>query len=239
MLTNNHKKLVKSLHQKKYRDEHGLFIVEGEKLVSELLVSDFVVDSLFALPRVTENFTEATEVSEKEMSQMSQLKNPSPVMAIAVKPKSAPVSQNADCCIILDNIKDPGNLGTIIRTAEWFGMSELLVSPETVDQFNSKVVQASMGSLFRTNILRLDLNEAINSLKEQGHLIYTAHMEGENFRQIKWPKKKALIIGNESHGLSPVYKTSEFNTVSIPKIGGAESLNAAMASGIIISSWFK
>jgi len=244
MLTKNRKKLIKSLHQKKYRDAHGLFLVEGEKIGNELLTTDlselgFEVDGIYALQRLEEHYPNATIISENDMQSVTALKNNSGVLAVVKQSnQSFDFWENLnDEVIILDDIKDPGNLGTIIRSAEWFGIKEIIVSPQTVEWYNPKTVQSTMGSMFRVNIWKEDLSTAISKLSARGYVTYAADMGGKPIKDINWSPKKALIIGSEAHGLSEDVRALCQNIVSIPGKGKAESLNAGIAASVIISHW--
>ncbi len=236
MFTNNHKKLIKSLQQKKYRDLHGLFLVEGNKCVSELLESKLEVEFLLALQRQVDDYPEATVISEKEMSSISALKTAPGILAVAKKPSLA-VTDFGQKILLLDNLKDPGNLGTIIRSAEWFGIKDIFLSKECVEEFNPKVIQSTMGSIFRMRMQRMSLTEAITMLKEKGFSMFGADMEGEVLKSISWPEKIGLVIGSESHGISQEVSPLLDKKVTIEGRGKAESLNAAVATSIIISNW--
>lgn len=236
MFTNNHKKLIKSLHQKKYRDLHGLFLVEGKKCVNELLESDYEIEFLLALQSQTTDYPEITVISEKEMSAISALKTAPGILAVAKKkPSSGTIAGNK--ILLLDNLKDPGNLGTIIRSAEWFGISDIILNSECVEEFNPKVIQSTMGSIFRMNIERCSLPEKISDLKERGIQIYGADMEGEFLNEVSWTDKIGLVIGSESHGISSQVSALLDKKITIQGRGQAESLNAAVATSIIISRW--
>ncbi len=243
MFTKNRKKLIKSLHQKKYRDLHGLFLVEGEKMVRELLTSDlnngnFEIDGIYAVQNFIRKFPEATEIAKEDMQSISAFKNASGVLSV-VKTKNSPQlsSELGSNVLVLDNIKDPGNLGTIIRSAEWFGIKDVIISKETVELYNPKTVQSTMGSIFRVNIWREELNEAMDMLKKNRFTIYAADMSGSDIKSEKWPIKKALIIGSEAHGVSEQMIKSTDKIVSIVGKGNTESLNAGVAASIIISHW--
>ena len=236
MLTKNHKKLIKSLHQKKYRDLHGLFLVEGEKCVQELLNSDYEIEFLLALETLRSSFSEAEILEEKELKTLSAFKTSPGVLAVAKKRTSA-MDSTGDKIILLDNLKDPGNLGTIVRTAEWFGVKDIFLSPECVEEFNPKVVQSTMGSLFRVAIHRCKLPEKITELKDEKFCFYAADMSGENVKNVKWSSKSALVVGSESHGISAEVSSLMDKKITIIGKGEAESLNAAVAASIIINYW--
>lgn len=236
MFTNNHKKLIKSLHQKKYRDLNGLFIVEGKKCVSELLESDLEVEFLLTTQNLADSFPQATIISQKEMDAISALKTAPGILAVTKFPKRSDLNLG-NKVIILDNLKDPGNLGTIIRTAEWFGITDIILSPESVEEFNPKVIQSTMGSFFRVNMHRKSLADSILDLKSKGYTVLGADMEGTSIKEMNWPDKMGLVIGNESHGISSEVSALIDEKITIPGSGNAESLNAAVATSIIISHW--
>ena len=183
MITANQKKFVKSLAQKKFRTEYNCFVVEGEKLVHELIDSDFEIEVIYALKNwIEENqHDKAEEVSAKELASISLLKTPNQVLAV-VKQKKEPLPNTINSfSIVLDKIQDPGNLGTIIRTADWFGIKTIICSDDSVDVYNPKVIQATMGSLFRVNVVYTNLTDFF---KEYNSLsVYGAMLDGENVYQ--------------------------------------------------------
>ena len=233
-------KLVKSLQIKKYRDMHRLFVVEGVKLVEELLAQHhFKIDGIFhtsdfnvSIPHGIHSF----EITATELERISGLKNPNKVLAVVKYPTDKPIDLNEENLIlVLDNINDPGNLGTIIRTADWFGIKQVIASEATVDLFNPKVIQASMGAVYRINYKRTKLAEAIPTLIANNFTVTGAALDGENLYQYKPAIKTALIMGSESHGISENLRALIQKFVLIPKYGETESLNVAMATGIILS----
>ena len=239
MLSKRELKILRSLRQKKFRNEHGKFLVEGEKLVQEAIESDFEVEAVYhgqsQAPPTPSSFA-VQEVSQKELSQISSMKNPPGIMALVKIPnESFQISSNK--ILAVEDINDPGNLGTILRIADWFGIETVLCSEETVDEFNPKVIQSSMGSIFRTRLARVDLTEKIEKLKAKGYSIVGAEMSGKKLDRDTIPQKAVLVMGSESHGISPeIQKLLDFS-VTIEKRGRAESLNVAVATGIILSYW--
>lgn len=238
MLSKNQLKLIMSLQQKKYRINHGLFIAEGVKVVHELLNSDFVCEYLYC----TEGFKHELNdhkpevISEKELKKISNLITPNKVFGVFKIPKQKQVRQEG-LILILDEIKDPGNLGTIIRLCDWFGVEQLICSNETVDCYNSKVVQSTMGSLSRLSIVYTNLKEFLSFTKLP---IYGALLEGENVYKSKLPSECILIIGNESNGISEEIKELITHKITIPRFGQlqeTESLNAAAATAILLSEF--
>lgn len=229
MITHNQIKFIQSLKQKKNRSEY--FVVEGEKMVEEAINSAFEIECIYLTSSSTINHKKCEIVSEKDMSRMTHFKNSSNALAL-LKQKQNTVEINANSLqIVLDNIKDPGNLGTIIRTADWFGIKDIFCSKETVDLYNSKTIQSSMGSIFRVNVNYVDLN---SFLIDQPNVM-GAILNGENIYESKLPENGLLIIGSESHGISENVLKHVTQPISIPNFGKAESLNAAIACSIILS----
>lgn len=177
---------------------------------------------------------EASIITEKELGRISGLKSPNQLLATVHYASSKQRKASEGHILLLDDVKDPGNLGTIIRTADWFGVQQVICSPNSVDRYNPKVVQASMGSIFRMPLYYDQLDQKIDSLKIAGYSIFGADMHGENAFEIDYPQKTALIMGSESHGLSDLIR-SMTQTITIPKKGKAESLNVAMATGILLA----
>ena len=231
-------KLITSLSQKKYRQKHGLFIAEGIKVVNELLNSAFEVELIFCTNDFETMLPEnkVTRVSEIELKKISTLKSPNKVLSLFKIPEEKPI-QNSGLILALDAINDPGNLGTIIRLCDWFGISQLVCSKDTVDCYNQKVVQASMGSLTRVSIYYTDLE---NYLSTTNSPTFIADMNGENVYKAKLPGEGLLIMGNEANGVSEKIKKKIQHTISIPRFGEiqeTESLNVATATAILLSEF--
>lgn len=243
MLTKNEIKYLKSLHQKNERELNKCFICEGEKVVLELLSSGWKLKKLYLTSKLSDNLSLKIDyeiLSEKEMDQISGFKTAPGILALVEIPQeSLPdfASLQNQTFLILDGINDPGNLGTILRLADWYGISNVFCSPNTVDRFNSKVVQSSMGSVFRTKVFYTDLNEFIKNGLREKIPFFAAVMNG-NKAQSGFMKNGGLMMGNESHGISENLLTSEIARVTIPKIGKAESLNVGVATGILLSMIF-
>lgn len=241
MLGKSQAKYIQSLGQKKVRDEEGVFIAEGPKIVAELLASSNAkIQQLYALPSWIKanqndcNGVELVEADEKDLEKISQLTTPNQVLAVIKKFEiAADVQTKGTVSIVLDTIQDPGNLGTIIRIADWFGIDQIICSTDCADMYNSKVVQSTMGSIARVNLFYTDL---VVWLKEQKEVfIYAAALEGQNVTGMKKINEGLIVIGNESKGISPsVFELVDVK-VTIPRKGSAESLNAAVATGIILS----
>ncbi len=245
MLGKSQAKYIQSLGQKKVRDAEGLFIAEGPKIVAELLASpDMNVASVYALQDWIDahpgyaGMRNLVEVNEHDLAKISQLTTPNSVLAI-VKKKNfpAPPTLKGSVSLILDTIQDPGNMGTIIRTADWFGVRQVVCSNDCADIYNPKVVQATMGSIIRVNTMYTDLESWLS--EQQGIPIYAASLQGENVNEMKSISEGLLIIGNESRGIAPEIMKLVTKKITIPRTGQAESLNAAVAAGILLSHLAK
>jgi TrmH family RNA methyltransferase len=237
-ISKNQLKLITSLSQKKYRQKHHLFIAEGVKVLNELLNSTFEIETLFC----TDDFEVAisekkiVRISETELKKVSTLKSPNKALGLFKIPKEKAL-QNSGLTIALDAINDPGNLGTIIRLCDWFGITQLVCSKDTVDCYNQKVVQASMGSLTRVSIHYTDLE---NYITKSNLDTFIADMDGENVYKTKLPKEGILIMGNEANGISEEIKSLLQYKISIPRFGETqetESLNVATATAILLSEF--
>ncbi len=224
------------MQQKKFRKEHGLFVVEGVKPVQELLSSPIKVETVYATEPL--DFTDAVSVSEKELNRISGLKTANQVLATAETPLSKSVNWNKTIVLFLDGINDPGNLGTIIRTAKWFGVTDIICSPDCVDAYDRKVVQSTMGALFHVNVVYASLPEMMAEAKENGFATIGTTMEGKSIYEAAKPKKTALIIGSESHGMRESVSGLCNLICSIPNFESeqkVESLNAGIATAIMLS----
>jgi TrmH family RNA methyltransferase len=229
-------KVLASLQQKKYRQKYGEFLIEGNKLLTEAIRSGAKIRRVivtegnplppYPLPaNITPEFANAQSIKR-----ISSLTQPPGVMATVAIPDPAPLF-HADRILYLDAIRDPGNMGTLIRSAEWFGFSEVVCSPECVDVYNPKVLQASMGAMFRVKLSVWD--GALNDLNKD-YRILAADASGTPVREAELPEKAILIIGSESHGLSETVRDACDTLVSIPSSGKGESLNAAVAASILM-----
>ena len=235
-LSKNHLKLITSLSQKKYRHKYKLFIVEGIKVVQEFLNSSYELEILFSTECSFSYLDSFIEVSEQELKKISSLKTPNKVIALF----KIPVQKNSSSSgliVALDAINDPGNLGTIIRLCDWFGIDQLLCSKETVDCYNTKVVQSSMGSLTRVAISYIDLKEYLTSVSIP---VFIADMDGDNIYEMKPPTSAVLVMGNEANGISNSIKQIVSTKITIPRYGNSqltESLNVATATAILLSEF--
>lgn len=233
-------KLLKSLHQKKNREQMGLFVAEGKKIVEELLGSATIeVVHVYASGNYFGN-KPYTQVTEEEMKKISALTTPPNIMAVCRTPKennTLPDLQN-ELALALDDIRDPGNLGSIIRIADWFGIHHIFCTPECVDAYNPKVVQASMGSIARVQVDYKNLRTLLQESAEKQIPVYGAKLDGTSILHEKLSANGLLMIGNESNGISPELGKYITNAIKIPSYqGGAESLNAAMATAILCAEF--
>jgi len=232
-------KFIKSLQIKKFRNEHKQFIVQGKKNILELLKSNhkleqlYVTESFFHESRLSNNNFEL--VSQKELEQISSFQSNNAGLAIVKIPENEYLTVNNDWILVLDQVKDPGNLGTIIRIADWYGINKIVCSEDCVDVYNPKVISASMGSFCRVKVFYTELESYLN---KQSEVIFGALLEGSSVYQANKFKKGYLLMGNESQGISSNLKKFISHKVCIPRIGEAESLNVAVATGIICDNLF-
>jgi TrmH family RNA methyltransferase len=239
MVSRSQLKYIQSLGQKKYRDEEGVFVAEGPKLIKELIESDVELMQVYALDEWIEGNKDrlkdisVTAISEVELERISQLTTPNKILAIAKKFETNEPLIKDRISLVLDAIRDPGNLGTIIRIADWFGVSQIICSADCTDMYNSKVVQATMGSIARVNVFYTDLPVWLK--QRSGVRIYAAMLEGKDVTKMSTIKEGLIIIGNESMGIDKEVLQCANEKISIPRKGSAESLNAAVATGIILS----
>ena len=236
-LSKNQLKLITSLKQKKYRTNNNLFIAEGTKVVGEFLNSNFKLEQLYCVNQsFYKNYDKITEVSVAELKKISSLKAPNNVVALFKIPEDKFI-ENTGLTVVLDEINDPGNLGTIIRLCDWFGVRQLVCSINTVDCYNAKVVQASMGSLARVSVVYTNIEKYLQTTNMPK---YAALMNGENVYKTTLPKNAILVMGNEANGISePVLKLLT-KSISIPRFGDlqqTESLNVATATAILLSEF--
>lgn len=230
MLTNNEIKLINSLSRKKERQSQGLFIVEGNKNIDEVLKSSFTVNRIFGADDYFSNHPKYSQVSSKQLERISQFKSSSEALALVEIPKHLEIDYSCPS-ILLEDINDPGNLGTIIRTADWFGIKQIICSPHSVDCFNPKVVSATKGSLFRTSIIYTDLFNFIEKSKLPSA---ATSLNGKNLDRTIDLKNHHLVFGNESHGISEDLEKKCDSSIRIPSFNSeAESLNLAISVGVI------
>jgi TrmH family RNA methyltransferase len=250
MLTNNKIKLIKSLDRKKSRTESGCFVVEGEKMVRELLQSRFETIEVFAvqsyideLPAVLKRNAEFTAVGERDLERISFMKTPNKAVALAKLPDSEQIATPDlnGLNIALDNIQDPGNLGTIVRTAAWFGIKNVFCSSDTVDVYNPKVVQSTMGAIFKVNVVYCDLAELAATARKANVQLFGTRLDGENLYATNLPKNAIVVMGNESKGLSAEISALMDSNLKIPSYApptaDMESLNVSVATAIVCAEF--
>jgi TrmH family RNA methyltransferase len=238
MVSKNQIKLITGLQQKKYRNEHQLFLAEGVKVIQELLQSNIVLDHLFETESIFETVPTAqkTLIKEADMKRMSALNTPSSCLAVFHIPAPKPIDSKG-LIVALDDIRDPGNLGTIIRLCDWFGVTQLLCSKETVDLYNPKVIQSTMGSVSRVQVNYVDLDAFIS---ETTLPVFGTFMDGNNIYKEQLPSEGILIFGNEANGISSTLEQKIKNRIAIPRFGNlqqTESLNVATATAIFLSEF--
>ena len=248
MLSKGKIKLIRSLHLNKYRQKTGLFLAEGSVNVLDFLSGPLEVQELVATGDWLKVHEQAVAgrlpevVTREEMRKISALKNPSEVLAVVKKPgyPLPEILNIRNYVLALDDIRDPGNLGTIIRTADWFGIRDVVCSRETVDAFNPKVVQATMGSLARVRVHYTDLADWLSG-KPQALKVFGALLQGDDIRKAEKPGKGILLIGSEAHGISSKLYPFVDQSVRIPSApaSGAESLNAAVATALVCYEFCK
>ncbi|MBO5815544.1 MAG: RNA methyltransferase [Bacteroidales bacterium] len=243
-ISNNEIKRIKSLQQKKFRDEEGLFIAEGEKMVEEALKSGYKVECVYR----------KEEIGEESMKRISALSTPSPVLAVIRKPADIHVSDlsavlesmaEGGLYLALDSIRDPGNLGTILRIADWFGVDGVFATPDTVDVFNPKVVQSTMGAIFRVKMHYVNLPALSQSLLSMGGKVYGTFLDGRNIYARPLDTGEdcpvVIVIGNESEGISEAMQGLVSDRLYIPPYPagetGSESLNAAVATAVTVAEF--
>ena len=241
-MTANDLKRLTALHVDKFRKEQQCFLAEGPKLLEELLRSRFTIKAIYALPEwidAAENIPkriDVVKVSPKELSRISQLKTPNQLVAeVMMKNNPQPPPSGDEWIIALDDINNPGNLGTIIRTADWFGVRDIVCSTTCADVYNPKVIQATMGSFTRVNVFYTDLQQWL-SVETQNTPVYGADMNGCSLYDADLAESGILLIGNESHGISKNLHPLIRKKITIPAYGGgAESLNASIATAVILA----
>lgn len=245
MISKNQLKLINSLELKKQRKKQGLFLVQGEKNVGELFNSCFTIKQLFAtVAYITGHSALLTrhklvgvtvEATEDELKKAGTLQSNNSVLAVVeCRESELPVIVDNELILLLDQVGDPGNLGTIIRVADWYGLKQIICSPGCADFYNPKVIAATMGSFARVNVSFSDLTDYLSG---QNKPVYGAFLEGDNIHKSKLATSAFIVMGSESHGISD--EVAEFITdkITIPNFGNAESLNVAMATGIILDNF--
>ena len=234
--------LIRALADKRGRTEHGLFIAEGEKLVGELLASHLRVRKIFALDGIFEG-PDVEVVAPRDMERLSQLKTASNSLAIVEIPRYDIATARAaeGLTLALDDVQNPGNMGTIIRLADWFGIRDVVCSEGSADCFNPKVVQATMGAILRVRVHYTDLGKYLVDAAERGRAICGTFLDGENIYDAALPTSAVVVMGNEGRGIRPETARAVTRRLFIPPYPadrrGSESLNVAMATGIVCSEF--
>jgi len=241
MLSKSQISLLTSLQHKKFRREHGLFLVEGYKSIVEFINSSYRVHTIYHTEGVAAKLLKLSQkinlvdISLNELQKVSVLKNPADAIALVHIP-DWPALNSAELknkfTLVLDGVQDPGNMGTIIRTADWFGIKNIVCSDDTVDVYNPKVVQATMGSLARVNIIYTDVDDFISHINLP---VYGALLNGDNIYKTNFGTEGLIVMGNEGNGIRPHLQELITNKITIPRIGQAESLNVAIATAIFCS----
>lgn len=246
MISKSDVKYIQSLAHKKFREEERLFVVEGVKMVQEMLIEyPEKIIHLYATQPWADRLSQipalqcpVSVIDVKILNRISQLKTPNEVLALVKMPQQMDVEVDKNgLTVVLDQVQDPGNLGTIIRTCDWFGVKNIVCSPDTVDAFNHKTVQSAKGSLLRINIYYTDLSTFLSNQKDIP--VYAAVLGGRSIHEVSFQQPAILVIGNEANGISNEVINLTTEKITIPKIGKAESLNAAIATAIILSNMVK
>ncbi|RFM36152.1 TrmH family RNA methyltransferase [Chitinophaga silvisoli] len=237
MLSKAQIKYIQSLQHKKYRQKSGQFIAEGDKIVPELISGGMVVREVYATKewisgheQVLSGRVPVIGVEAHVLKQLSALTTPNQALALVDIPPAAPLVLKGRVSLALETIQDPGNMGTLIRIADWFGIKQLICTPDCVDVYNPKTIQATMGSIARVNIIETDL---LSLLQKEEVPSYAATLQGTDITTFSKLAEGIILIGNESKGLSDAVIAASTHKLTIPRLGGAESLNAGVAAGII------
>lgn len=236
-------KFIKSLHLKKFRREEGMFLVEGEKSIIELLNSDFQIVNIYTTRDIFEKYREDFRkfdaitdiVEEEDLTKASTLEFNDTGIAIVRMKENTELNIENEIVVMLDEIRDPGNLGTIIRTSDWYGVKKIICSDTTAEFYNPKVIAASMGSFTRVNIFYTDLKEYLE--KNKNVKVLGTLLDGSDAHTFAYPESGILLMGNESNGIHPELMPYITDKITIPRYGKAESLNVSMATGIVLDNW--
>ena len=232
MVSKSQIKFVRQLAQKKQRDKYDQFVAEGHKVVQEFINENYQLHQLFITDKTLFSYHKAIVVTQSEMKSMSVLKTPSVALAVFAKANEQSLAES-NLILALDSIQDPGNLGTIIRLCDWFGIQDIVCSSDTVDCYNPKVIRSTVGSLTRVQVFYEDLQVWLMGM--QDCQILAASIDGQSIYEFAFDSPTVLVIGNEGRGLSKQLQELATGKITIPRYGGAESLNAAMATGIIVA----
>ena len=230
-------KELRALHQRRHREEQRRYLVQGPKLVAELLGSGALPEAIYATAQAADRLglTDAEVLPPHDLERIGTLESGNEVVAVVPLPPpaaaAAPVGN--ELVLALDGIADPGNLGTILRVADWFGIRRVLCGTGSVDAFNPKCVQSSMGAVFRVGVRVDDLAARLEDWRAAGVHLYLASMEGRPVFEAELPRPAVLVLGSESHGLSPAVRDLRGTLIAVPRLGAAESLNVAMAASAL------
>lgn len=229
MISNAEIKMVRSLREKKFRDGLGLFVVEGEKMVQEALDSGLTVEKVWR----------RDDIGEAAMGRISQFSTPSPALAVVRMPALAAAPVPSGLCLALDAVRDPGNMGTIIRLSEWFGVETLYLSPDCVDIYNPKVIQATMGAIFRVRTVTAPIPEVCRSFKSRGIKVCGTFLDGSSIYSAELPESALVVMGNESNGICADVAAEVDAKLLIPSFGPSrsESLNVSVATAVTLSEF--
>ena len=245
MISKSQSKFIKSLQLKKYRKQEQCFVVDGKKGVGEVMDSDYEIVQLVLTPAYLESHREKMEgskadiivVTEGQLAQLGSFQTNESVIAIVrQKPNRIPTLESNEYMLVLDDIRDPGNLGSIIRTADWFGVRKIVASSQTADFYNPKVINATMGSFTRVQFAYGDLKEELSKIEAT---VYGTFMAGESIHDTLFASHGVIVIGNEAQGISEAVQNRITHRITIPGVKGAESLNAAVATGILLDNWSR
>lgn len=241
-----------SLHQKKYRDKEAKFIVEGKRLIEELLQSNFDIESILLTnkfgnnnPKLVKTIEEKSLrvyiLDDKDLNKITDTDNPQGIAAIVKKEKiNSTEFEFPNKIVALDTVSDPGNVGTIIRNCDWFGIDLMLISKGSADIYNSKTIRSTMGSFFHVAVNdNVDLPKKLENLKTKGYKIICTDLQGENVYKFTFPEKYVIVFSNEAHGPAEEIISIADKKVTIPRFGNAESLNVASSSAVILSEQCK
>jgi len=232
MISKNQIKLIKSLRLKKNRTQSGFFIAEGEKIVDELIDSALETVNVFSISKKYKNLKNYISINSIQLKQISNLKSPNNVVGIFKMPKSQEINLDANI-VALEDINDPGNLGTIIRLCDWFGIKNIICSVNSVDCYNPKVVQSSMGSICRVSISYMELD---NLISNNNYKIVAADLNGKKLREYVFSKKQIIFFGSESNGFSQKVSSKIKDKITIERFNDhVESLNLASSVAIVLS----
>ncbi|MES2419314.1 MAG: RNA methyltransferase [Bacteroidota bacterium] len=245
MLSKSQISFIKSLHQKKYRKENGIFIIEGIKSILEFTNSSYQLHSIYydpaylsLLPKFPANI-KLFEVNNAELVKISTLQSPQGILALVNIPAAQKITianLRNKFSLVLDNIQDPGNFGTIIRTADWFGIEQVICSMQTVEAYNPKTVQSTMGSLARVKVFYTDLEDFIS---ESRLPVFSALLNGQSIYKTNWGHEGLILLGNEGHGITENLLKATTTAVTIPRVGQTESLNVAVSAAIFCSELYR